>query len=192
MLGALQHVDGLPHEPHHLEGIVGVALERRVQGAAVGQVRVDVLDLVERQLGRHRLRRRHEERQVVRAVLHAHAGGAADVPRRQAFVQQALADGARVVVVEGVGDHYGLRPAAHRGHGHAAAPVPRRQHARRRGLDAVLDRLDEDRLGVSYFLVHSPIPSVLAPRRSASLRKSLSFVTTVTLPLAPAYRLMRR
>jgi hypothetical protein len=30
-----------------------------------------------------------------------------------------------MVVVECVGDNLGLRPAAHRGNGHAAAPVPR-------------------------------------------------------------------
>ena len=46
VLGALEDVDALPHEMHHLERVVGIALEGGVQRAAVRKVRVDVLDLV--------------------------------------------------------------------------------------------------------------------------------------------------
>ena len=85
--------------------------------------------------------------------------------------------------------------STHRGHGHAAAPVPGHENTPGRVfkvLRVLNGRFDEDCFRVCYFLVHSPIPFAVAPSRSASLRKSLSLVTTVTLPLAPAYRLIRR
>ena len=92
MLGALQHIDALPHEAHRLERVVGIALECGVQRAAVRQVRVDVLELVEHQLRRHRLRGCHEEGRVERLARlvgrlegvgprDAHSGAAADVSR---------------------------------------------------------------------------------------------------------------
>lgn len=183
MLRPTHDVDGRPDEPHRLQGGVGVALEGREQAAALREREVDVLQLVQHKFGRHRARRRHEERgHITLPDLRR----AEDVFGVEAAADQVVADRARVMGVEGVRADGRLRPGAHRlRHDHAAAVTGNEDapRTRRRGqhllqqqglrvgepLPVRRHRFDSVLPVLSVLLVHVPI----IPHSSwTSVRKS--------------------
>ena len=146
VLRARDDVHVRPHEAQRAQGVIRVALERGHERAALGELGVEVLELVEHELRAHRLRGGHEEGERERPLG---KGGRAvhDRVRVDPRLGETVADRARVVEVERMRGH-ALRPFLLRLQRQPAAAIAGDEHARAVGKGERGQEVEERGLGV--------------------------------------------